>query len=105
MGAIGGLAGAVSTNAQTTAQATDIAGRGGLGVLISILAMVGAAFAMAKPKFAASLLLVAGIAGLFAIGGFYLIAGPLLLVAALLAFLGRAPSVTAAPVVATPPRA
>lgn len=91
-GLLGGAAGALATDAQSTAQATEIAGRGGLGVLISIVAMVGAAFAMAKPRFAALTLLITGVAGLFAIGGFYLLAGPLLLVASLLAFLGRKPN-------------
>ncbi len=95
-GLIGGAAGALSTDTQTTAQATEIAGRGGLGVLLSILAMVGAAFAMAKPRFAAVVLALTGFGGLLAVGGFYLLAGPLLLVAALLAFLGRHPTVTRA---------
>lgn len=101
-GALGGAVGALSANdPKATAQATEIAGRGGLGVVISIVALVGAALAMAKPRAAALILLLTGIAGLVTVGGFYLLAGPLLLVAALLAFLGRKPApITVGPSVA-----
>lgn len=95
-GLLGGAAGALATDPTATAQAAEIAGRGGLGVLISIVAMVGGGLAMAKPRAAAVIMLATGVAGLLAVGGFYLLAGPLLLVGALLAFLGRKPQVTPA---------
>lgn len=97
---LGGMAGALADDPAATAQATDIAGRGALGIVISIVALVGGALAMAKPRTAAVIMLLTGIAGLVAVGGFYLLAGPLLLVGALLAFLGRK-SATAAVTPAT----
>ncbi len=87
-----GAIGTIAKDPKAVAQATELAGRGGLAIAISIIAMVGAALAMAKPRAAAVVLLVTGLAGLFAVGGFYLLAGPLLLVGALLAFLGRGPT-------------
>jgi hypothetical protein len=58
-------------------------------VVLAALAIAGGAMAIAKPRLAALALLIAGLGGLLAVGGFYLMASPLLLVGALLAFLAR----------------
>lgn len=87
-----GAIGTIAKDPKAVAQATELAGRGGLAIAISIAAMVGGGLAMAKPRFAAALLLFTGLAGVLLVGGFYLLAGPLILVAALLAFLGRHPA-------------
>ncbi len=55
----------------------------------SLVGLVGAALALAKPRAAAAIMLVAGIAVAISVSLFAVIATPLFLVAALLAFLGR----------------
>lgn len=82
---VGGIGGAVGAEGAST-----VVGLGWSALLLSILGIVGGALAMAKPRFAALLMLVAGIGGFISVSLFYIIAGPLLLVGALLAFLGRA---------------
>ena len=94
LGIIGGIIGILAASTAT--------GLGAIGTIAKdpkavAQATVGGAFAMAKPRFAAALLLFTGLSGLLLVGGFYLLAGPLILVAALLAFLGRHPTSTASP--------
>lgn len=75
-------------------QGTALTGRGGLGVVLAFLAIGGGVIAIARPRLAAMALLIAGLGGLLAVGGFYLMASPLLFVGALLAFLARSSRVT-----------
>ena len=98
LGVVGGLIGlldSVQTLARDGAgalgspQGTALTGRGGLGVILAALAIAGGAMAIAKPRLAAPALLIAGLGGLLAVGGFYLMASPLLVLGALLAFLAR----------------
>ena len=56
---------------------------------VSIIALVGAALALAKPRFSAFLMASSAIVGLVLIGAAFVVATVLLLIAALLAFLGR----------------
>lgn len=58
------------------------------GLAMSILALVGAALSIAKPKVAAVLMVVSAVAGPLFIYIFYGLGSVLLLIAALLAFLG-----------------
>ena len=63
----------------------------------SLLGLFGAALSIAKPRFAALVMGVAGVAVAISISMFAVIATPLFLVAALLAFLGRRPKIQAEP--------
>lgn len=100
LGVVGGLVGlfdSVQTLARDGAalgapQGTALSGRGGLGVVLAFLAIAGGVIAISKPRLAALALLIAGLGGLLAVGGFYLMASPLLFVGAVLAFLARSPS-------------
>ena len=56
---------------------------------MSIVGLVGAALAMAKPRAAAGLMVVSAVLGTILIFVFYILAAVLLIVAAFLAFLGR----------------
>lgn len=61
---------------------------GGLwGIFLGILGIVGGGLAFAKPKAAALTMLVAGIGGLIAAGGFYIVGGPCLLLATVLSWI------------------
>lgn len=83
---VGGIGSAFETEGAST-----VVGLGWSALLLSILGIIGGALALAKPRFAALLMLVAGIGGFISVSLFYIIAGPLLLVGSLLAFLGRSP--------------
>ena len=67
----------------------EIAVLGLVAFVASVVGLVGGAIAIPKPKAAAVLMLVAGIAGLIAISVAFIPATILLLIGALLAFLGR----------------
>ena len=67
----------------------EIAGLAFVAFIAAIGGLVGGAIAIPKPKAAAVLMLVAGIAGLIAISVAFIPATILLLIGALLAFLGR----------------
>ena len=82
--AVGGLGSAVGDS-----EGEKIAGLGVLALLLSIVAVVAAALAIAKPRLAAALMSITGIVSLFPTYGWAFPATILLLVAALLAFLGR----------------
>ena len=56
---------------------------------MSIVGLVGAALAIAKPRVSVVLMALSAVLGLIFISAFYIPATILLLVAALLAFLGR----------------
>ena len=95
VGGLVGLADSVLTLARDGAGAfgmpegTALTGRGGVGVVLAAVAIAGGAAAITRPRVAALALLIAGVGGLLAVGGFYLMASPLLLIGAVLAFLGR----------------
>lgn len=69
--------------------AGTVVGLGWSALGFSLLGLIGAALAMAKPILAAVIMLVAAVAIGISISLFAVIATPLFLVAALLAFLGR----------------
>ena len=62
---------------------------GMVALLMSIVGLVGAALAMAKPRAAAMLMALSAIVGIVVIFLAYIVAMVLLLIAAALAFLGR----------------
>ena len=68
---------------------SEVAWLGFAALMVSIVALVAAALAIAKPRFAAAVMLVSGIAGFICISAFWIPAGLLLGIGALLAFLGR----------------
>ena len=68
---------------------SEVAWLGFAALIVSIVALVAAALAIAKPRFAAAVMLVSGIAGFICISAFWIPAGLLLGIGALLAFLGR----------------
>ena len=80
----GGLADAFGAE-----EGAQIASMGIVGWAASIVALVGAAMAMGKPRTAAIIMVVAAVVGLIVNGGFFIPGAVLLAVAALLAFLGR----------------
>ena len=68
---------------------TEVAWLGFAAFVASIVALVGAALAIAKPRFSAVTMLVCGVVGLVCVSVFWIPAALLLAIAALLAFLGR----------------
>ncbi len=81
---IGGIGSAIGDS-----EAVSI-GKFGVGALgLSIVALAGAALAIAKPKFSAFLMSVSAIVGLILISFGWVVATVLLLIAAILAFIGR----------------
>ena len=114
LGLIGGVIGlfaggfAIVVGGIGTATQSDRAGTvvvlGFIALGLAVVGIVGGALAQAKPRVAAVLMLVAGIAGFIAVSLFWIVAGLLLLIGAVLAFLVRAPkSAAAPPVPATSP--
>ena len=81
---IGGAGSAFGTQGSGT-----VVGLGFSAIAFSLLGLLGAGLAMAKPRFAATLLLVSAIGFLISVSWFALITTPLFLLAGLLAFLGR----------------
>jgi hypothetical protein len=77
--------------------ASQIIGLGWSALGFSLLGLFGAAMSIAKPRLAALVMAVAGIAVMISISLFAVIATPLFLVGALLAFLGRRPKAQAEP--------
>ena len=70
-------------------QGTEVAWLGFGALVMSVVGLVGAALAIAKPRVAAVLMAVSAILGVIFVFVAYILATVLLLVAALLAFLGR----------------
>ena len=68
---------------------TELAWLGFVALIVSIVALIGAALAIAKPRFSAITMLVCGVAGFVCISAFWIPAGLLLGIGALLTFLGR----------------
>ena len=107
LGIVAGLAGLVSAvlalivggvGAAVEAEgASQVIGLGWSALGFSLLGLFGAAMSIAKPRLAALVMAVAGIAVAISISLFAVIATPLFLVGALLAFLGRRPKVQAEP--------
>ena len=81
---LGGLGSAFGAEGAATVGYLSL---GGLGV--SIVALVGAALVLAKPRFSALVMAGSAIVGLVLISAAFVVATVLLLIAALLAFLGR----------------
>ena len=82
--AVGGIGGAIEVEGAETV----IIG-GWIALLMSVVALVGAALSMAKPRVAAGLMAVSAIVGVIAVFAAYVLATILLTVAAIFAFLGR----------------
>ena len=80
---IGGLGGALEAEG-----ASQIVGLGWFGFLFAILGIVAGAIAIAKPKIAGILMLVAGIGGIISISAAFAPASILLMVAGILALVG-----------------
>ena len=80
----GGLADAFGAE-----EGAEIAGMGAIGWVASIVGLAGGAMALAKPRTAAILMVLAALVGLIVNGYFFIPGAVLLAVAALLAFLGR----------------
>jgi hypothetical protein len=89
---VGGLGAAVEAEG-----ASQLIGLGWSALGFSLLGLFGAAMSIAKPRLAALVMAVAGIAVAISISLFAVIATPLFLVGALLAFLGRRPKAQAKP--------
>jgi hypothetical protein len=89
---VGGIGAAVEAEA-----ASQVIGLGWSALGFSLLGLFGAAMSIAKPRLAALVMAVAGIAVAISISLFAVIATPLFLVGALLAFLGRRPKAQAEP--------
>lgn len=100
LGIIGGIIGLIAAGAAlfigavgsaTGAQNSEMVIGGGWAALgLSVVGIVGGALALAKPRAAALLMLIAAVGGFISIFIAYVVAGPLLLMAAILAFVGRA---------------
>jgi hypothetical protein len=95
---LGGINSAVGGTADTT---STMSGLGAAAFAFSVLALVGAGLAMAKPRLSALLLLIAGLGTLISVSWFAIFPTPLELIASLLAFLGRGRR--GVPVIATVP--
>jgi hypothetical protein len=80
---IGGIGTVFGTANASTVVVGSIA-----ALLMSIIGIVGGALALAKPKLAGSLMVIAAIGGTIGVFAAYLVAGPLFLVGSVLAFLG-----------------
>jgi hypothetical protein len=89
--AVGGIGTALNSSATSSGQTNFgmVTTGGWIALGSSVVGLVGAALALAKPRLASLVMLVAAIGGFVGISLFYVVAGPLLLVGALLAFLGR----------------
>lgn len=82
--AVGGLGQAFGAEG-----AGEVTGLGFAAISASIVALVGAALAIAKPRLSAGLMTVSAIAGLIFVSWAFVLGTILLLLAALMAFLGR----------------
>ena len=83
------IIGEVANDAELTGTATTLAWHGTVGVISSIVALIGACLSIAKPKAASGAMLVGLIIGLIALGMFSIPGVILLAIAVLFAFLGR----------------
>ena len=81
---IGGIGGALGVD-----EAGTVVVAGWIALLMSIVALVGAALSIAKPKVAAALMVISAIVGVIAVFVAYVLGTVLLIIAAFLAYLGR----------------
>lgn len=81
---VGGLGGALDVEGAGT-----VTGLSFVAIGASIVGLVGAVLSMAKPRLAASMMLVSAIVGLIAVSAAYVLATVLLLIGAALTFFGR----------------
>ena len=100
VGILGGVGGFIAALSVFLARGVVVAFTGGeigeeiallaiVAFVASVVGLVGGAIAIARPKTAAVLMLVAAIAGVISISAAFIPATILLLIAALLVFLGR----------------
>ncbi|HEY3063217.1 MAG TPA: DUF4064 domain-containing protein [Chloroflexota bacterium] len=71
-----------------TEGASTVVGLGWAALGLSVLGIIGGALALAKPRLAGLLLLIAGIGGTISISLAYVVAGPLLVIGGILALVG-----------------
>jgi hypothetical protein len=96
--AVGGIGSVVGAQGAHT-----VVGSGWAALALSVLGIVGAALALARPRFAAVLMIIAALGGLISVSWAYIVAFPLLLIGGLLAFFGRGSrQAETAPVVGPP---
>lgn len=98
LGILGGIAGIVGSiiammiggigSALGGEGAKTVTSLGWVALLISIVAIVGGALAIAKPKIAGIIMLLMGIGGIIAVSIGYVVAGPLLIIGGILALVG-----------------
>lgn len=81
---IGGLGGVFGAEG-----AEMVVGLGWAAIVISLIALVAAALAIAKPMVAGIIMIIAGVAGIISISYAYVIGGPLLIIAGILAIIGK----------------
>jgi hypothetical protein len=81
---VGGLSGVFGAEG-----AEMVVGLGWAAIVISLIALVAAALAIAKPLEAGIAMIIAGIAGIISISVAYVIGGPLLIIAGILAIIGK----------------
>ena len=97
VGIFGSMAGFIAAIFGLIFGGIDFAVGGGAGIVwqsfgamgMSVVGLVGAALAIAKPRIAVGLLLLSAVLGTIFISLFYVPAAVMLVIAALLAFLGR----------------
>lgn len=80
---IGGIGSALNSEGSGT-----VTSLGWVALLFSIVAIVGGALALAKPKVAGIMMLLMGIGGIIAVSIGYVVAGPLLIIGGILALVG-----------------
>lgn len=81
VGALGSAAGTVG--------ASQVVGLGWVALALSVVGILGAALALARPKLSGILMLVSAIGGLVAISFGYIVAAPLLFLGGILALVRR----------------
>ena len=93
---VGGLGGALGANGAST-----VVGLGFAALILSIIGIVGGALALAKPKLAGCLMVIAGVGGFISVSMAYVVAGPLLIIGGILALVAKKPTKEASPSPAT----
>ncbi len=81
---VGGISGAFGAEG-----AEMVVGLGWAAIVISIVALVAAALAIARPVEAGITMIIAGVAGIISISVAYVVGGPLLIVAGILSIIGK----------------
>ena len=86
---VGSVVGEFANDAELSKEATEVAWHGIVGVISSIVALIGACLSIGKPKAASGLMFVGLIAGLISLWLFSIPGVILLAIAVLFAFFGR----------------